>query len=197
MISCDGETQWTHHHMLVQIHFDHYLHQHMVMGPLCFTITWYHLLCFPTQIHFKVCWWITQLHRWVALMIIWMLQHVTKKWGKMELLPLFCTLPNVSISIKRKIVTATLIFETRLKSLYSRLGFNVIKNFATYPHFKEAHERFHYESLKSKLLQKQTIGLQCYLNIPRVVTIIHYNQIDLNENKDVFKELNEVLPSDD
>ena len=46
-------------------------------------------------------------------------------------------------------------------------------------------------------MQKQTIGLQCYLNIPRRVTILHDNQIDFNENKYVFKDLNEVPPSDD
>ena len=54
-----------------------------------------------------------------------------------------------------------------------------------------------YESVKSKALQKQTIGLQCYITIPRRVTIIHDNRIDFNENKDVFKDLNEVPPSDD
>ena len=48
-----------------------------------------------------------------------------------------------------------------------------------------------------KLLQKQTIGLQCYITIPQHVTIIHDNRIDLNENKYVFKDLNEVPPSDD
>ena len=49
---------------------------------------------------------------------------------------------------------------------------------------------------KSKALHKQKIVLQCYLIIPRRVTIFHDNQIDLNENKDVFKDLNEVPPSD-
>ena len=45
-------------------------------------------------------------------------------------------------------------------------------------------------------MQKQTIGLQCNLTIPRRVTILHENRIDLNESRDVFKDLNEVLPSD-
>ena len=94
-------------------------------------------------------------------------------------------------------VTATLITAARLKSLYSRLGFKVIKDFATSPNFEEAHEIFHYESGKSKELKKQTIRLQCYLTIPRRVTILHDNQIDFNENRDVFKYLNEVPPSDD
>ena len=38
-------------------------------------------------------------------------------------------------------------------------------------------------------------SLQCYLTIPRRVTIIYDNRIDLNENKDAFKDLNEVSPS--
>ena len=41
------------------------------------------------------------------------------------------------------------------------------------------------------------IGLQCYLAIPRRVTFLYDNRIDFNENKDVFKYLNEFLPSDD
>ena len=43
---------------------------------------------------------------------------------------------------ERHIVTATLIAEAKLKSFYSRLGFKVIKDFATSPHFKEARKRF-------------------------------------------------------
>ena len=46
-------------------------------------------------------------------------------------------------------------------------------------------------------MQKQTIGLQCYLTIPQHVTIIHNNRIEFNENGYVFKDLNEVPPSDD
>ena len=59
---------------------------------------------FPTQIHVKVCWWITQLQIWVALMIIWMLHHVPKKLGEMVLLPLFCTFPNVLLSVKQNLL---------------------------------------------------------------------------------------------
>ena len=44
--------------------------------------------------------------------------------------------------------TATFIDEARLKSLYSRLGFKVIKDFATYTGFEKSHKRFHYESVK-------------------------------------------------
>ena len=84
-----------------------------------------------------------------------------------------------------------------MKSLYLRLGFKVIKGFATSPNSEEACKKFHYESEKSKALKKQTMGLQCYLTIPKHVTILHDNRIDLNENRVVFKDLNEVSPSDD
>ena len=79
-----------------------------------------------------------------------------------------------------KRITATLISETRFKSLYSRLGFKVIKDFATSTNFKEARKRFCYESGKSKALQKQTIGLKCYLTIPQRVTVLRDNIIDFN-----------------
>ena len=46
-------------------------------------------------------------------------------------------------------------------------------------------------------MHRQTIALQCYLTIPQGVTILHENRIDLNDNKDVFKDLIEVPPSDD
>ena len=94
-----------------------------------------------------------------------------------------------------KFVTETLIAEACLTSLYPSLGFNVIKYFAKSPSFEKTCKQFHYESGKSKVLQKQTIGLKCYLTIPRRVTILHDNRIDFNENKDVFKDLNEVPPS--
>ena len=47
-----------------------------------------------------------------------------------------------------KFVTGALNAEAQLKSLYSRLGFKVIKDFATYPHFEETLKIFHYESVK-------------------------------------------------
>ena len=84
-----------------------------------------------------------------------------------------------------------------MKSFYSSLGFKVIKDFATSPNFEEARKRFHYESVKSKALYKQKIGLQCHLTTPQRATIICDNQIDFNENRNVFKDLNDVLPLDD
>ena len=95
------------------------------------------------------------------------------------------------------IFTALLLAETSLKSFYSRLGFNVIKDFATSYHFKEACKQFNHESGKSKALQKKTIGLKCHQTFPRRVTILHDNRIDFNENRNVLKYLNEVPPSDD
>ena len=101
------------------------------------------------------------------------------------------------ISNQTEFVTAKNITKYRLKSLYSRLCFKVIKDFAKYPNFEEARERFNYETGKSKKLHKQTIGLQFYITIPRRVTILHENIIYFNENIAVYKYLNEVSPSDD
>ena len=47
-----------------------------------------------------------------------------------------------------KFITATLVSEAKFNSLYSRLGFKVIKDFATYPNFEEDRNIFHYESGK-------------------------------------------------
>ena len=59
-----------------------------------------------------------------------------------------------------RIVTATLITEASLKLLYSRLGFKVIKYFATSPNFEKSFKQFNYKSGISKQLQKKTIGSQ-------------------------------------
>ena len=95
-----------------------------------------------------------------------------------------------------KFVTATIISEARLKWLYSRLGFKVIKYFATSPNFEKARKQFNYESGNSKALHKQKMGLQCYLTIQWRVTIIHDNRIFFNENRYMAKDLNEVPSSD-
>ena len=62
-----------------------------------------------------------------------------------------------------KFVTATSIAKARLKSIYSRSGFKVIKYFATSPNFKEARKQFHYESGKPKALQKQKFAYNVIL----------------------------------
>ena len=92
-------------------------------------------------------------------------------------------------------VTATLISKLSLKSLYFRLGFKVIKYFTTSPHFEKACKRFNYESGKSNVLKKKN-WLTMLSNHPPMCCNFYVNRIDLNENKDVFKDLNEVLPSD-
>ena len=51
-------------------------------------------------------------------------------------------------------VTATLVSGALLKSSYSRLGFKVIKDFATSSNFEKVRKRFNYVSEKSKALQK-------------------------------------------
>ena len=88
--------------------------------------------------------------------------------------------------------TETLIAEAQFNTSYSRLGFKVIKDFATSTNFKEACKRFNYESGKSKEFQKQTILLQCYITTPKCVTILHDNRIKFNKNRYVFKDLNKV-----
>ena len=69
-------------------------------------------------------------------------------------------------SHQSNIVTATLIVESSLKSFYLRLGFKVIKDFATSPHFEEACKRFNYESGKAKTLQKKNHWLKISSKIP-------------------------------
>ena len=76
-----------------------------------------------------------------------------------------------------------------MKSFYSRLGFKVIQDFATSTNFEEACSRFHSETGKSKAEQEKNIGLQCLHTIPRRVTFIHDNRINLNIYKNVFRNL--------
>ena len=68
-------------------------------------------------------------------------------------------------------VKTILIANFSLKTFYSRLGFSVIKYFATSTTFEAARRRFHYETGKSKADQKKTIGLQCFLHHPRTCYI--------------------------
>ena len=86
-------------------------------------------------------------------------------------------------------VKTILIANASLNSFYSRLGFTVIKDFATSTNFEAAGSRFHYEKGKSKAEQKQTIGLQCLYTIPRRVRFLHDYQINFNILKNVFRDL--------
>ena len=65
----------------------------------------------------------------------------------------------------------------------------VIKDFATSTNFEEACSQFCYETRKSKAEQKKTIGLQCLYTIPRRVTFLHDDRINLNIHKNVFRDL--------
>ena len=51
-------------------------------------------------------------------------------------------------------VAAKITAKALLKSLYSRLGFKVTKDFATFTNSEKARKRFHYESGKYKELLK-------------------------------------------
>ena len=82
-------------------------------------------------------------------MIIMMLIQITKALVEMVLLHFFCTLPNLYFSIIFFVKTI-IIADALLKSFYSRLGFTVIKDFATSTYFEEARRIFHYETVKSK-----------------------------------------------
>ena len=62
-------------------------------------------------------------------------------------------------------VKTILIANVSLKTFYSRLGFQVIKNFATSNTFEAARRRFHYDTGKSKEDEIKTIGLQCLYTI--------------------------------
>ena len=86
-------------------------------------------------------------------------------------------------------IKTILIANASLKSFYSRLGFKVIKDFATSTNFVEDRRRFHYETGKYKADQTKTIGLQCLYTIPRRVTFLHDNRMNFDMHKNVFKNL--------
>ena len=100
-----------------------------------------------------------------------------------------------NFQLKNRVKTV-IIANVSLKSFYSRLGFKVIKDFTNSPHFEEAYKQFHYEWGKSKAVQKKTIGLQCLQTIPRRVTSLHDDQINLNIHKNVFSNLHDVPTSE-
>ena len=80
-------------------------------------------------------------------------------------------------------VKTILIANVSLKTFYSRLGFSVIKDFATSTNFEAARRRFHYDKGKSKEDEIKTIGLQCLYTIPRSVKFLHDDQINFNTQK--------------
>ena len=68
-----------------------------------------------------------------------------------------CIIPK-----KKNRVKTILIADASLKSFYSRLGFKVIKYFATSTSFEEACSRLHYEKGKSKAEQKKLLVYSVY-----------------------------------
>ena len=85
-----------------------------------------------------------------------------------------------------------LIANVSLKTFYSRLGFSVIKYFATSTTFEAAHRQFHYDTGKFKEDKLKTIGLQCLRTIPRLVKLLHDDQINFNTQKHVFRYLDGI-----
>ena len=92
-----------------------------------------------------------------------------------------CIIFNLTNHIKK-----ILIANTSLKSFYSRLGFTVIKDFATSTTFEAAHRSFHYDTGKYEEDEIKTIGLLCLYTIPRRVTFIHDDRMNLNIHKNLF-----------
>ena len=102
-----------------------------------------------------------------------------------------CNIFNLTNHVK-----TILIANVSLKTFYSRLGFSVIKDFATYTTFEAACRKFHYDTGKSKEDDIKTISLQCLYTIPRRVTFLHDDQMNLNTQKKLFKDLDGISASD-
>ena len=83
-----------------------------------------------------------------------------------------------------------------MKKFYSRLGFTVIKDLVTCTTFEAACRRFHYETGKCKADQKKTIGFQCLHTIPRCVTFLHDDRMNINTKKNVFRDLYGISTSE-
>ena len=109
----------------------------------------------------------------------------------MVLLHFFCTFPNVSLSIKQ------ILLQQHLFPRYCRSRFiqgwvsNLLNIFQHLLILKRLTSNLIMSQESIKHFRKKT-GLQCYQTIPQRVTIVNDNQIDFNENRNVFKDLNEV-----
>ena len=62
--------------------------------------------------------------------------------------------------------------------------------------FEEACRRFHYDTGKSKADETKNIGLQCLYTIPRRVTFIHDDRVNINTQKNVFRDLDGISTSE-
>ena len=62
--------------------------------------------------------------------------------------------------------------------------------------FEAACSRFHYDTGKSKADQKKTIGLQFLHTIPRRVTFLHDDRMNLNIHKNASRDLDGISTSE-
>ena len=95
-----------------------------------------------------------------------------------------CIIFNLTTQVK-----IILISNVSLKTFYSRLGFSVIKDFATSATFEAARRKFHYDTGKPKEDEIKTIVLQCLYTIPRRVKFLHDDRINFNTQKNMFRDL--------
>ena len=102
-----------------------------------------------------------------------------------------CIISNLTNHVK-----TILIANVSLKTFYSRLGFTVIKDFVTSTTFEAARRQFHYDTGKSKADETKTIGLQCLYTIPRRVTFLHDDRMNINTQKNVFRDLDGISTSE-
>ena len=137
-----------------------------------------------------------QLHKWFSLMIILMLIQIKKIIRVNGITTFFFHVAQYILFHLTNCVKILFIANASLKSFYSRLGFTVIKYFVTSTTFEAARSRFHYEKVKSKAEQKQNIGLQCLYTIPRQVRFLHDDRINLNIQKNVFRDLDGISTSE-
>ena len=93
-------------------------------------------------------------------------------------------------------VKTIVIANVSLKKFYSRLGFSVIKDFATSTPFESARRRFHYDTGKSKEDEIKTIGLHCLYTTPQSVTFLHNDRINFNTQTNVFRDLDRISKSE-
>ena len=102
-----------------------------------------------------------------------------------------CIILNLTNHVK-----TILIANVSLKKFYSRLGLSVIKYLETSTTFEAARRRFNYDTGKSKEDETKTIGLQCLYTIPRRVTFIHDDRMNINTQKNVFRYLDGISTSE-
>ena len=72
-----------------------------------------------------------------------------------------CNIFNLTNHVKK-----ILIANVSLKTFYSRLGFSVIKDFATSTTFEAARRRFYYDTGKYKVDQKKNYWLTVFIHHP-------------------------------